>query len=135
MSAFPADRVEALFKKIDTALSFSGAPSSCSVQESKVSMVSAPPPLRAATEDAKPPEGGEEEGERRKEGEVVSGQHAGLANDAALLTRDVGEGVSGGRTGAAAQVVAAQPAGQPAADEAAQQELRLQRRVLGPKVR
>lgn len=98
-------------------------------------MANAPPPLRAATEDVEPPEGGQEEGER-KEGAAVPGQHAGFASDTALLTRDVGEGVGGGIAGAAAQVVAAQPAaGQPATDEAAQQELRLQRRVLGPKVR
>lgn len=133
MSAFPADRVEALFKKIDTALSFSGAP------PPNVAAASAPPPLKAAMIDAKASEkeGG---GGECNEGESFSERHAGLAGDAVPLApgvrlANVGEGTGGMEAGAAAQMVAARPAVQPAADDAARQKPRLQRGVLAPKVR
>ena len=83
VSAFPADRVESLFKKIDTALSFAGAPSSCSLQDSKV-MASAPRPRRATIVDAKEGEGKGEEGHME---EMTACGHTGLASDALLTQR------------------------------------------------
>ena len=130
VSAFPTDRVEALFNKIDAALSFSGA------SPSNVAAASTPPPLRAAAIDAKASEkAGREAG--CKEGESFSAPHTG---DAVPLTpgvrpMDVGEGAAGMGAGAAAQLMVVRPAVQPAADDAARQKPRLQRSVLGPKVR